>query len=341
MRGVVITRHGPPSVLAVKELPDPVAGPNQIRISVHAAGLNFAEVSARQGLYPDAPKPPCVGGYEAAGIVDQVGAASSNLKVGDRVVAMSRFGAHADKLAVDEALVLRMPEKMSFAEGAAIPVNYLTAHHMLFQIGTVHPGASILIHMAAGGVGTAALQLLRTVPKLTIFGTASASKHEYLRALGCTHPIDYHQLDYVEEVKRLTSGRGVDIVLDALGGPEWKKSYDLLAPGGRLVAFGFANAQKGSTRSLLHVVAQAVRIPRFSPLAMLDHNRGVQGVNMGHLWNESSMLRPQLERISALYQEGVVKPHIHAEVPFSKAREAHEMIEQRKNLGKVVLVPDP
>lgn len=339
MRAVTITKHGPPSVLAVREYPDPEPKEREIRVDVRAAGLNFAEVSARQGLYPDAPKVPCVVGYEIAGVVDKLGPGATRFQVGDRVLAMTRFGGHASSAVVTEEMAFKMPEKMSFAEGAALPVNYLTAHHMLFHIGTVHPKSTVLIHMAAGGVGTAVLQLLQQVSGVTSFGTASASKHDYLRQLGCTHPIDYHTQDYVEEVKKLTHGRGVDIVLDALGGEDWKRSWELLAPAGRLVVFGFANGISGSRLSIFRVVTQAARMLFVTPLKAMDQNKSLQGCNMGHLWDEQAMLTPQIARLIELYERGVVRPYVDAEIPFDRAAEAHELLEGRKNKGKVVLVP--
>jgi NADPH:quinone reductase-like Zn-dependent oxidoreductase len=327
-------------VLQVREHPDPEPKEGALCVAVEAAGLNFAEVTARQGLYPDAPKAPCIVGYEAAGVVESVGPGVKGFKVGDRVLGMTRFGGHAEKVLMTEDVALRMPDAMSFAEAAAIPVVYLTAHHMLFYIGTVHPKSSVLIHAAAGGVGIAVLQLLRTVPELTIFGTASKSKHGVLRELGCTHPIDYHSEDYAAEVMRLTGGRGVDLALEALGGPDTKKTYALLAKSGRMVCFGFANAISGSRRNMFHVVSQFVRIPRFNAFKMTSENRGVAGVYMGSMWDQAAVLKPQLERVIRFYQEGVVKPHVHAAIPFSRAAEAHEMLEQRKNVGKVVLVPE-
>lgn len=340
MKGVTITRHGPPSVLEVREYPDPVPGKGQIRIDVAASGLNFAEVSARQGLYPDMPKTPCVMGYEVGGVVEAVGEGVTGLAVGDRVVALTRFGGHASKVAVDQELALKMPAKMTMSDAAAIPVNYLTAHHMLFHVGTVHPGSTLVIHMAAGGVGTAVLQLVKGIADLTIIGTASAQKHDYLRKLGCTHPIDYRHQDYAEEIRKITHGRGADIILDPLGGPHWRKSWDLLAPAGRMVAFGFSSVVSGSKMNVLRVAGQVIQTPLFSPMGAMDKNRSMQGVNMGHLWSESRVMRRQLERVVALYDEGIVQPHIHARVPFSEAARAHEMIEGRQNVGKIVLVPD-
>jgi len=223
MRAVWITRPAGPEALEVRETADPEPGPGQVRIGVRAAGLNFAEVMAAQGLYPDAPKPPCVVGYEVAGVIDAPGDGAQGYAAGQRVLALTRFGGHADVVCVPAGQVLPMPDAMSFEEAAAMPVNYLTAYHMLFRVAGVRPGERVLVHMAAGGVGTAVLQLCRTVDDLEVFGTASAAKHDTLRAEGCAHPIDYHATDYAAEVRRLTQGEGVDIVLDPLGGHDWRK----------------------------------------------------------------------------------------------------------------------
>lgn len=340
MHAITIPRFGPPSVLQVRESPDPTPGAGEVRIAVAAAGLNFAEVAARQGLYPDAPPPPCVVGYEVAGTIDALGPGVKDLAVGARVLALTRFGGHSSSVVVDARYAFPLPASMSFAQGAAIPVNYLTAHHMLFWVGNLHPGDHVLLHMAAGGVGTAVLQLVKTVPNVTVYGTSSAPKHDYLRGLGCQHPIDYGTQDYAAEVRRLRGEQGVDLVLDALGGGDWKTGWSLLAPAGRLVAFGFANTVSGPRRSLLRLLSQIVRVPRFTPLGAMNDNRGMHGVNMGHLWDHIDLLRPQIDRVVELFEEGVVVPNIHAEVPFSEAARAHEMLEGRQNRGKVVLIPD-
>ena len=340
MRAVTITRHGGRDVLALREHPDPSPATGEVLIEVAAAGLNFAEVSARVGLYPDAPPTPCVVGYEVAGTVRAVGAGVTDLQPRDRVLALTRFGGHAELVSVPQVSVLPLPDDLDYVTAAAIPVNYLTAHHMLFHIGVTHPGSSVLLHMASGGVGTAVLQLLSLVPDVTVFGTASARKHDYVRGLGCTHPIDYRTKDYVEEVRKVVGDRGVDLVLDPLGGKDWKRSWDLLAPGGRMVAFGMANAITGETRNLLKVLPQIAFMLRVSPMSAMDHNRTLQGVNMGHLWGEAVMLRGQMEKLRSLWEQGVVRPHVHATVPFSNAAEAHRMLEEGENRGKVVLVPD-
>jgi NADPH:quinone reductase-like Zn-dependent oxidoreductase len=339
MRAIWITKPGGPDVLEVRETPDPTPGPGEVRVKVHAAGLNFAEVMARQGLYPDAPKPPSIVGYEAAGVVDALGEGVTEPTVGTRVMALSRFGAHADTLVVPAAQALPIPDAMTFEEAAAIPVNYLTAYHMLFRVANLRPKGKVLIHMAAGGVGIAALQLCRTVPGVETFGTASASKHDVIRAEGCDHPIDYRSVDYAEEIRRITGGKGVDIVLDALGGKDWKKGIELLRPAGLLIAFGFANMASGEKRSLLHVAREAIGVPLFTPMSMMDKNRGVAGVNVGHLWHEMEMLKEELDAVLQLYREGKIKPRVSDVVPFARAADAHRIIQERRNVGKVVLVP--
>jgi len=270
MRAVWITRHGGPEALEVRQTADPAPGPDQVRIRVRAAGPGFAEVMAAQGLYPDAPKPPCVVGYEAAGVIDALGDGRHDHAVGQRVLAMTHFGGHADVVCVPSGQVLPIPDAMSFEEAAAIPVAYLTAYHLLFRAAVVRPGERVLVHMAAGGVGLAVLQLCRTVDDLVVFGTASAAKHAMLRAEGCAHPIDYHATDYAAEVRRLTGGEGVDVVLDPLGGNDWRKGLKLLRPGGRLVAFGFANLASGQRRRPARLASQVLGIPLLTPLQLMN-----------------------------------------------------------------------
>ena len=339
MRAVWITSGSGPAGLQVRETPDPEPGPGEIRIRVRAAGLCFAEVMGAQGLYPDRPKLPCVMGYEVAGVIDEVGDGVAADRVGARVVALTRYGGHSDVVCVPERQAFPIPEGKDFEEAAALPVNYLTAYHMLFRVAGLRPGERVLVHMAAGGVGTAVLQLCRTVPDVAVFGTASAAKHEALRAEGCTYPIDYHTADYVAEVRRLTNGEGVDVVLDPLGGTDWGKGVKLLRPVGRLVAYGFANLASGQRRRPVHVLSQVARMPRLSPLYLMNTNRSVCGVHIGRLWNQIPMLAEELGEVLALWEAGRLTPRIDATYPFAQAAEAHNRIISRKNTGKIVLTP--
>ena len=323
----------------MRETADPEPGPSQVRIRVSAAGLNFADVMAAQGLYPDAPKPPCVVGYEVAGVVDALGAGSPGPDAGQRVLAMTHFGGHSDVVCVHADQALPIPEAMSFETAAALPVNYLTAYHMLFRVACVRPRERVLVHMAAGGVGTAVLQLCRTVDDVTVFGTASAGKHDVLRAEGCAHPIDYHTTDYAAEVRRLTGGEGVDVVLDPLGGNDWRKGLKLLRSSGRLVAFGFANLASGPRRRPAHMASQLLGVPLLTPLQLMNQNRTVSGVNIGRLWGEMATLREELQAILTLWDQGRIRPHIDGSYPFTEAAAAHRRILQRQNIGKILLTP--
>ena len=201
MRQVWITRKGAPNVLQVREAPDPTPGPGEVRVRAVACGVNFADVMARMGLYPDAPPVPCVVGYEVAGTVDAVGAGVKSVKAGDRVLALCRFGGYSDMVVAPEVQVIPIPAKLTFEKAAAIPVNYITAWIMLVKLGNLAKGERVLIHAAAGGVGQAALQLAKW-RGAEVFGTASASKHERLKSLGVAHCIDYHSQDFEEEVRR-------------------------------------------------------------------------------------------------------------------------------------------
>jgi NADPH:quinone reductase-like Zn-dependent oxidoreductase len=338
MRQIWITKAGSPEVLQVREAPDPTPGPGEVRIRVRAAGINFADLMARLGLYPDAPKIPCVVGYEVSGVIDAIGADVTRFAVGDCVFGMPKFGGYTDTLAISAAQVFRMPERMTFEEGAAMPVVYLTAHHMMLFSGNLRPRSRILIHSAAGGVGLAAIELAKT-RDCEIYGVASAGKHDFLRERGCQHPID-SAADYVAEVMRATGGKGVDLVLDPVGGKSWSQGYSLLAPAGRLVAFGLSAAASGKERNLLHALLQVMQIKRFSPRTLMDDNKTISGCNMGHLFGELAMLAEQFEALVALYDANHIHPHVDRSFPFSEAAAAHHYLHDRKSKGKVLLVPD-
>ena len=339
MQAVWIPKYGKPDVFEVREEIDPTPGRGEVRIRVRASGINFADVMARQGLYPDAPAPPFVIGYEVSGVIDAVGEGVDERSEGQRVIAMTRFGGYADTVCVGAAQTYVMPEEMTFGEGAALPVTYLTAYHMLFNVFRVRAGDHVLIHQAAGGVGTAASQLCRAVGGITTYGTASKRKHDYVRANGCDHPIDYHSVDYVREVRKLTDGRGVDVVLDALGGDDWKKGYSLLRPGGLLVLFGWTNMAKHGKRRMTHVLSQLAHVPWWTPNTLMNENKGVAGVNMGRLWDERELTHRAFAALLKLYEQGHIKPHVDRAFPLDRAAEAHGYIEAGQNVGKVLLTP--
>jgi NADPH:quinone reductase-like Zn-dependent oxidoreductase len=334
MRAVWIPKPGPPEVLEVREGADPVAKDDQVMVRVRASGVNFADISARLGVYPDAPPPPCVVGYEVSGIVEQVGANVQGIKSGDRILALTRFGGYADAIAIPAAQVFGMPAAMSFEEAAAIPVNYLTAILMLRNFGNVREGDKVLVHAAAGGVGMAAIQLCR-IAGAEVIGTASASKHATLKQMGVAHCIDYRTEDFEEGVKRVTNGRGVDIVLDATGA--FRKSYRCLAPLGRLVCFGLSQASSGMGPSRLRALLAVAQLPFFHPIKLMNDNKAVIGVNLGHLWDHIGMLRREMMGLLADYDGGRIKPVVGKTFPLVDAAKAHRFMQERQNVGKVVL----
>jgi synaptic vesicle membrane protein VAT-1 len=338
MKQIWITRTGGPEVLEVREAPDPEPGEDQVRIRVAASGVNFADTMARIGLYPDAPKIPCVVGYEVAGTVERIGKRVTAFAEGDRVMALVRFGGYSDVVVAPAQQVVKIPNSLSFEKAAALPVNYLTAWIMLITLGNVQPGERVLVHAAAGGVGQAALQICKH-RGAEVFGTASPGKHARLRELGCAHTIDYTSQDFAAEVARLTGGRGVDIVLDAIGGKALAKSYASLAPLGRLFSFGGSAFSSGGKRKLWTMASEFIGMPSFKPFDLMDKNRGVFGVNLGHLWGETARTHALLKEVLALVEKGALDPVVDATFPFARAGEAHQHLSNRKNFGKVLLVP--
>lgn len=338
MKQVWIPRKGAPDVLEVREAPDPEAGAGEVRVRVEAAGVNFADVLARMGLYPDAPPLPCVVGYEVAGVIDQVGDGVEGLASGDRVCAMTRFGGYSDVVVIPAPLVQKIPEALSFVDAAAIPVTYLTAWVMLVHLGNVHPGERVLVHAAAGGVGQAALQICRW-KGAEVIGTASAGKHERLKAAGVAHCIDYHTQDFEQEVARITGGQGVHVAIDAVGGDSFKKTYRSLAPLGRMCCFGVSSFAPGKRMSIIAALKGLWSMPVFKPIPLMNENRGVFGVNMGHLWDQADTLGAMLGEIIRLTGEGTFAPVVDTTFPFAEAAEAHRYLQDRKNFGKVILTP--
>ncbi len=320
----------------IRETPVPRPKPGGVRVAVRAFGLNFAELMASQGLYPDAPKLPAILGYEIAGQIDAVGEGVDASRIGERVVAFTHFGGHAEFCCLPSQDALPIPATMSFEAAATLPVTYLTAYHMLFFAANLRAGESVLVQMAAGSVGTAVLQLCRTVADVTTFGTASAGKHQVLRVNGCTHPIDYHAIDYAAEVRRLTDGRGVDVVLDPLGSRDTSKGYQLLRDGGRIIVYGFANLQRRRF-SPIHVLGQLARVPRFSPLRLMKDNRGVIGVNMGHLVGRADLLHGEMQALLALFEQSKIAPVIDCVLPLEDGAQGYDRIASGKNVGKVIV----
>jgi NADPH:quinone reductase-like Zn-dependent oxidoreductase len=307
-------------------------------VRVKAAGLNFADILARQGLYPDGPPKPCVMGYEVSGLVEAVGDGVNPAHVGHAVIAMTRFKGQAELVTVPETQVFEKPSDLSFEAAAAIPVNYLTAWALLVAMGGLQKNESVLIHNAGGGVGLAALDIAKHIGAQT-FGTASPSKHPFLKERGLDHPIDYRNQDWLPVLMDLTDGRGVELVIDPLGGKNWEKSYRALRATGRMGMFGMSVASASGIRGKLRALKAIAQMPRFNPIKLINRNRGVFGLNLGHMWGEGEKVAGWTREIMRGVDAGWIRPHVDRAFPFDQIADAHRYMEERKNTGKVVLVP--
>jgi NADPH:quinone reductase-like Zn-dependent oxidoreductase len=282
-------------------------------------------------------------GYEVAGEVESVGDGVESFKPGDRVIAGTRFNGHAELVSVRSNQVYALPERLSFEEGAAFPVNYATAQAGLVVMGGLAAGERVLIHAAAGGVGISATQIAKRIGA-EVFGTASSSKHGAIREQGVDHAIDYRSQDFAAEVRRITGGEGIDVALDALGPSSFRKDYRLLRPGGRLIMYGASELSTGETRNMrsaLRTLAKSpfASMPWWKGLGMLNENKGVFGLNMLAWWDAEGSLDRVIEPLIPELSQGTLKPVVAEAFPFDRAADAHRFIAERRNIGKVVLVP--
>lgn len=336
-RQIWITRNGGPESLEIREFTPADPAPGEVRVSTRYSGINFADIVARMGLYPDRPPLPTVVGYEVSGVIDAVGEGVTKFAEGDEVVALVRFGGYSTSVNVPAGQVSHVPDTVSLQAAAALPVQWLTAWLMLIKLGNVQAGERALIHSLGGGVGLAALQICQW-RGAEVFGTASKGKHERLSGLGADHCIDYRNHDFEEEVMRITSGKGVHIILDAVGGESFKKGYRCLTPMGRLFMFGASATSDGrEKRSILQALKVILSMPKFKTLDLINDNKGVFGINLGHLWEQTDILKEMLEEIISHVEDGTFAPVVDKVFPFDEVADAHRYIQDRKNFGKVLL----
>lgn len=340
MRAIVARRYGPPEVFELQNVPEPKLKPGQALIRVKYAGINFADILSRMGMYGGVPKPPFVPGLEISGVIEDLAPDVPNLAPslvrGMRVAALTKFRGYAEIVAVPALQTFPIPDSVSFEDAAAIPVNYLTAYHSMFQMGNLQPGDRILIHAAAGGVGIAAIQLAKS-RDLVIFGTAGTAKQDYLRSIGVHHPIDYSKEDFVEVVRRVAPD-GIELAFDAVGGDYFVRSQRCLGPGGRLVVYGFSAAVGADGKRSLWRVAKALLQTRlYHPLPLIDKNLAVIGVHLGRMQGREALMKKEMDEILKLHLLAKIKPVIAKTFPLEQAAEAHRFIHARQNIGKVLL----
>jgi NADPH:quinone reductase-like Zn-dependent oxidoreductase len=343
-RAIRIEKHGPPETFVEREIPLPAPGAGELAIRVEAAGINFADLLMRAGLYDTVPPRPYSPGFEIAGIVTAVGEATEAADgepwcEGDPCVALLRHGGYVHDVVLPTRNVFRRPPGLSAIEAAAAPVVFLTAHVCLFESARVRAGETALILGAGGGVGTAAVQLARQAG-LQVIGTAGTErKRSFVTdTLGAAACFDSRG-DWETDVQELVGNRGIDVALDPVGGTATASCRRLLAPLGRIVFYGFSEAMPGNSRNWLRAARAWLATPRFHPLSLIQPGIGISGVHLLHLHEQEELLREHLARLLASVEAGGLRAVVDRSFPLNRdgAVEAHRYIHERRNLGKVVL----
>lgn len=338
MKAAVLVKNGSPEeAFQIQELPTPEPKANEVLIKAEGFGLNFADVMARQGLYQDCPPLPTVIGYEVVGYIEKLGSETKGLQIGQRVVGFTRFGGYATHAVTDYKGVVVISNDMGLAEAAALGTQYCTAYYAAMDQANIQEGDHVLIQAAAGGVGTALVQLAK-MKGCVIYGTAgSESKLQYLREQGVHYPINYQHSDFVEEVKKIRGKEGLDVVFDSLGGKTFRKGVGLLGPGGKMVGFGAAEMTAGK-KSLIKMVQLGVNFGLYHPVQLLTKSIGLIGVNMLQIAdNRADKLEKSLKAVAELTKQGVLKPVSGGIFSIDQLAEAHRFLESRKSIGKVVV----
>ena len=338
---IVISKPGRPEVLVERPVESKPVGADEVRIEVAAAGVNFADVVGRLGNYPDAPPYPYAPGYEVGGTITEVGSDVRDLRVGARVCALTRFGGYAEEVVTRADGVYPLPDDVEFDVASGIPVTYLTADTCLFDAGGARAGTTVLIHGGAGGVGSAAIQLARG-KGITIIATAgSPAKCDWMQKEGVDHALDYTREDVPARVKEITGGRGVDVVLDPIGGRNLQISVAMCAPLGRVVSFGVSALNPGKKRSVRALIREGLPMRFFNLPLMANANVGLHGINMLHLAEKDpELMKRKMAEILGAIARGELAPVISDRFPLTAegAQKAHHYLQDRRNIGKVVLM---
>ena len=336
MKSVVLTKYGAPEVLQVKEFKDIEPLDNQVRIKVHYAGINFAEIMARMKLYPGGPKPGSVLGGEVSGVIDKIGKNAEGLKVGEKVMGFTLNGSYSSQVCLDINSIIKLPYNFKLDEAAAFPVTYITAYMMMFDMGNLQDGDTFLIHGAGGGVGTAAIQLAKT-KNIKIIGTASSWKHDKLFNMGVDKCIDYNKDDTEKEIMDFTKGKGVDLIIDPVGTKNWKLSYRVLAKMGKLIIYGDQNLVQGYKLNLIAAMKEMYSMPKYKPMDLMSNNKAVMGYHLGRFKGHEWKVKRSIENLIKLVNVNDLHPVIDSKFSFEEASKAHRYIQNRKNFGKVLL----
>lgn len=337
MKQIWVTRTGSPDVLEIEEAPDPTPKTGQVRIRPEAIGLNYADVLARRGKAGFA-EVPFVPGYEVSGVIDMVAQGVSDFREGEAVMALTRGGAYADLVCVPQAQVFKRFDWMSAEDGAALPVDYLTAFASLIVMGGVRAGDTVLLHDTSSGVGLAGLDLCRIAEAKTI-GTAPIETHDFLQGRGIDLVIDPYEADYEEMVQEFTERRGLQVIVNPYGGIHWQKNLRLLAPSGRLVNYSNGRSVSGNSPPWLQRTMARLGMGDYAPSSLLRETKGVAGFNLHAFWQRFDILQAWMEQIVDWYDQALFRPHVDNAFAFAEVSKAHTILEREKYVGKVLLVP--
>jgi NADPH2:quinone reductase len=337
MKAAYLVKNGKASkAFEIRELDIPGASDHEVLIKVEAFGLNFADVMARLGLYPDAPPKPGIIGYDVVGTVESVGSDVKGLNTGDRVTAMTRFGGYAEYVCTDYRGVARISESMDPVVATALTTQGGTAYFMAREMVNIFPGDHVLVHAAAGGVGSLLVQMAKDSGAI-VYGTAGSSeKIEFLKQIGVDHPIPYRSVDFSDKIKEISGKRCLDVVFDPVGGSSVKKGLKLLNAGGRMVIFGASSMT--SARNIFQKLRVFFGFGFYSPIALLSPSNSIIGVNMLRIADHKpETLARVLKGTVNLAETGVIKPRIGGYYPIDQLAQAHESLEKRKTMGKLAI----
>jgi NADPH:quinone reductase len=324
MKAVQFTKYGGPEVLQMVEMERPIPTGRRVLIKVEAIGVNYADTARREGHYVVPTPLPFIPGAEVAGVVSEVGEDVTSVHIGQRVVALIESGGYAEYVNVDERGVIPIPDELDFQQAVALPVQGLSAYHILKTMGRLEEGETVLIHAAAGGVGTLAVQLAKIFRAGNIIATASTEEKRALaKQLGADAAIDYTKEGWKDEVLEYTNGKGVDVALEMAGGDIFHQTLDCLAPFGRLVVYGVASGQ----------------FTRMNPARLMGKNLSVIGFFLPQIMRKSELYQQSLQELLTYVQTGKLILAIGGVYPLEQAAEVHRLLQSRKTHGKLILVP--
>jgi NADPH:quinone reductase-like Zn-dependent oxidoreductase len=343
MKKISIPSAGGYEKLVMVEAPDPVPGPGEVLIDVKGIGVNFADVAIRLGVYASAKLYvgwPITPGFEVSGLVERVGEGVTKFKPGDEVVAVTRFNGYATKLAINERFVMNLPKGFDLLEAAGFPTVFLTAYYALKQIFVLRKRGTVLIHSAAGGVGSSLVQLAKAYGQVAIGIVGSSHKVDFVKKLGADVVIDKSaDPHYWETLKRLGHHGKIDLIFDAHGSDTVEEGYKALKPTGKIVVYGRHSlfSKEGGRLNYPKVIWKLLTAKRFSSLKLINENKGIMGFNLSFLFDQGELLEESLDALMGLANEGLIHPTETTFIPFDKAADAHRLIESGKSRGKIVL----